>query len=60
MQDFKLRIINLIGAEIYTEKREGFIGEYTKRISLANYGKGIYFLEIETNNGIVNKKLILQ
>ncbi|HIG32767.1 MAG TPA: T9SS type A sorting domain-containing protein, partial [Flavobacteriales bacterium] len=24
------------------------------------YTKGIYFLEITTNNGVVNKKLILQ
>ena len=28
--------------------------------SLATYTKGVYFLEIETNNGVVNKKLILQ
>jgi RNA recognition motif-containing protein len=24
-----------------------------------NYGKGVYFLEIETDNGVVNKKLII-
>jgi len=29
-------------------------------INLNNYVKGIYFLEIETLNGVVNKKLILQ
>ena len=29
-------------------------------VSLDNYGKGIYFLEIETNDGVFNKKLILQ
>ena len=59
-QDLKIRIINVVGAQVYTEDRENFIGEYTKQISLDNYGKGIYFLEIETNTGIVNKKLILQ
>ncbi|MBR76343.1 MAG: hypothetical protein CMD36_00270, partial [Flavobacteriales bacterium] len=32
----------------------------TKQIDLANYTKGVYFLEITTNNGVVNKKLILQ
>ena len=37
-----------------------FIGEYTKQIDLTNNAKGIYFLEITTNNGVVNKKLILQ
>jgi hypothetical protein len=37
-----------------------FIGEYTKQIDLTKNAKGIYFLEIETNNGVINKKLILQ
>ena len=37
-----------------------FVGEYTKAIDLATYTKAIYFLEITTNNGIINKKLILQ
>ena len=27
---------------------------------LETYAKGIYFLEITTNSGVVNKKLILQ
>ena len=46
--------------EVYREDRKAFIGKYTKQISLDNYGKGIYFLEIETSTGIINKKLILQ
>ena len=37
-----------------------FVGEYTKQINLKENAKGIYFLEIETNDGMVNKKLILQ
>jgi hypothetical protein len=45
---------------VYREDRQEFIGEYIKQISLDNYGKGIYFLEIQTLKGIVNKKLILQ
>ena len=35
-------------------------GEYTKQINLQENAKVIYFLEIETNQGIINKKLILQ
>jgi hypothetical protein len=37
-----------------------FIGEYTKQINLKENAKGIYFLEIETNDGVVNKKIMLQ
>ena len=59
-QDLSIRILNLVGAEVYREDRQEFVGEYIKQISLDNYGKGIYFLEIETSTGVVNKKLILQ
>ena len=60
IQDLGIRILNLVGAEVYREDKQQFIGEYTKQINLNKYGKGIYFLEIETNTGIINKKLILQ
>ena len=60
IQDLNIRILSIVGAEVYSQDKKQFVGEYTNQISLNNYGKGIYFLEIETNNGIVNKKLILQ
>jgi len=59
-QGLDVRIINVVGEVIYTENLDKFVGEYTKAIDLATYTKGIYFLEITTNNGVVNKKLILQ
>jgi hypothetical protein len=59
-QNLKVRILNVIGEELINENLEQFIGEYTKQINLTNNAKGIYFLEIETNDGIINKKLILQ
>jgi len=60
VQDLKVRIMNVIGEELVNESLEQFIGEYTKQIDLTKNAKGIYFLEIETNNGVINKKLILQ
>jgi hypothetical protein len=36
------------------------VDKYNKQIDLTNNAKGIYFLEIETNDGVINKKLILQ
>ncbi|MDA9634937.1 T9SS type A sorting domain-containing protein, partial [bacterium] len=59
-QDLTIRILNVVAGEVYREERQEFVGEYIKQISLDNYGKGIYFLEIETSTGVVNKKLILQ
>ena len=59
-QDLRIRILSVVGAEVYRETKEQFIGTYTKQISLEDYGNGIYFLEIETNDGVINKKLIHQ
>tara|TARA_B100000579_G_C22770482_1_gene823694 strand:- start:81 stop:1424 length:1344 start_codon:yes stop_codon:yes gene_type:complete len=60
VQDLEVRVINVVGEVVYTENLDQFVGEYTKSLDLATYTKGVYFLEITTNNGVVNKKLILQ
>ena len=60
IQNLKVRILNILGEELINENLEQFIGEYTTQINLIENAKGIYFLEIETNDGIINKKLILQ
>ena len=60
VQDLRLNVKNILGEEIISEDLIQFIGEYTRQIELTNQSKGIYFLEIETNKGLINKKLILQ
>ena len=60
VQNLKVRILNVVGEEIINDNLQQFVGEYTKQIDLSNNAKGIYFLEIETESGVVNKKLILQ
>ena len=60
VQNLEVRIINVIGEVVYTEDLNKFIGQYTKQVNLDTYTKGVYFLEITTDNGVINKKLILQ
>jgi len=60
IQNLKVRLLNVVGEVIISEDLQQFIGEYTKQINLTNNAKGIYFLEIETEDGVLNKKLILQ
>jgi hypothetical protein len=59
-QELRVRVLNVVGEEIVLEELQEFVGEYTKQINLENDAKGIYFLEIETNDRIINKKLISQ
>ena len=59
-QSIEVRVMNLIGEVIFTENLENFEGEYSHSFNLSEYSKGVYLLELDTDNGIVNKKLILQ
>ena len=52
--------MNVVGEELIVDDLQQFVGEYTKQINLKDNAKGIYVLEIETNEGVINKKLILQ
>ncbi|MDC1063696.1 T9SS type A sorting domain-containing protein, partial [Flavobacteriales bacterium] len=60
VQKLEVRVLNMVGELVYTEELEQFVGEYTKSINMSKYTKGVYFLEITTNNGVVNKKIVLQ
>ncbi|MDC0204477.1 M4 family metallopeptidase [Flavobacteriales bacterium] len=55
-----IRIYNIIGEIVYAEHLEYFSGEYFKEINLSNYSKSFYFLNIETEDQEINRKLILQ
>lgn len=58
-QDITISIINVIGEEIFNDELSWYKGHYRKEIDLTNKAKGIYFLDIETDNGVINKRLIL-
>ena len=60
VQDITVRVMNMLGEEIIKEDMQKYEGEYVKSIDLNRYNKGVYLLEIITNNGTINKKLILQ
>lgn len=59
IQDLRIRILSVRGEVIISEELEQFVGEYTKQITLNENAKGIYFLEIETNDGVINEKILL-
>ena len=56
----EVKIMNLIGEIIFIDNLNKFNGEYKQTINLVFYSKGIYLLQIDTEDGIINKKLILQ
>ena len=50
----------MLGENVFVDNLWNFKEKYEKTIDLSIYTKAIYFLEIETENGVINKKLILQ
>jgi len=59
-QTVNVQVVNLLGEEIYTEELIEFVGQYTKVIDMNTQPKGVYFLEITTSTGGINKKIVLQ
>ncbi len=55
----ELNIVNTLGQTIYTEKSESVSGQYNKVLHLAGYPAGVYYLQINTDKGIVNRKFIV-
>ena len=59
-QTINVKVVNVIGKVMYSESMEEFKGSYEEGIDLTGKAKGVYFLEITTNTGGINKKIVLQ
>ena len=60
IQRLSVRVLNIVGEVIYEESLKEFVGEYTKKINLGDYPKGIYFLEVIDNQSASIKKIIFR
>ena len=60
LQSLEVSISDVMGKIIYKEVRESFVGEYIKTIEINDHSKGLYFLEIKNDMGVINKKIIVQ
>ena len=59
-QNLEIRVLNSIGEIVYLDDKKQHTGKYKQEINLRDYAKGIYFLEIETQQGLINQKIISQ
>ena len=58
--DLKLMIVDAYGKTILIENNDIFIGEFTKQVDLSEYPKGIYMVQIRTNNSFITKRIVVQ
>tara|TARA_B100001540_G_C15341169_1_gene432518 strand:- start:205 stop:582 length:378 start_codon:yes stop_codon:yes gene_type:complete len=60
INDFEINIVDAFGQMVSREDKQQFIGEYTKLVDLSNWPRGIYIVQIKTQDSIVSKRLVLQ
>ena len=58
-QDIEISLKNSLGQEIFNNKIYDFLGQYKKVIDVSYLSKGVYFVQLKTDNEIFNKKIIL-
>jgi len=59
-QGVLIKIVNVLGQEVYTEIAAMTTGISRKQIDMASYPRGIYTLQIITDEGVYNKKVIVE
>ena len=60
IDNFEISVIDAFGKIILKDKKQEFIGEFTSKIDLSQYPKGMYMIQIRTKDSFVSKRLILQ
>ena len=60
VDNFEITIVDAFGKLVSQEDKQDFIGEYTKQVDLSTYPRGIYMLQIRTQDSFVSKRIVLQ
>jgi hypothetical protein len=60
LDNFEVLIVDAFGKVIIQESKKDFIGEFTKQVDLSEYPRGIYLVQIKTENSFVSKRIVLQ
>jgi len=59
-QSFNILLISATGRLVYKEEVGSYQGDFKKSIDLSNLTRGIYFLQLVSDQGILNRKIVLQ
>jgi hypothetical protein len=57
--NYKIEITNSLGQQVYNETINKFVGDYSKKINLVDFGKGVYTISLLNNDNIITKKIVV-
>ena len=60
IDNFEITIVDAFGKLVSQEEKQDFIGEYAKQVNLSDYPRGIYMVQIRTNDSFISKRIVLQ
>ena len=60
VQNVIVSVTDAYGRQIFEEQKAQYIGEYTQRIELEKYGKGVYILQIVTDRKVYHERIVVQ
>jgi len=60
MQSFDIKLMNMTGQVIYTERIENHTGQFDKVIDISGFANGVYILNLNGTKGIVTEKIIIR
>ena len=60
LDNFEISVLDAFGKIVLSEEKQDFIGEYTKKLDLSSYPKGIYIIHLRTQESFVSKRIVLQ
>jgi hypothetical protein len=60
IDNFEITIVDAFGKLVSQEEKQDFIGEYAKQVNLSDYPRGIYMVQIRTNDSFISKRIVIQ
>lgn len=59
-QDISLYLYNIAGQLVFSESNINYTGSFHKQINLNRQGRGVYHLQIVTDNEVINKRVVYE
>lgn len=60
VQDIEVRMMSVMGQLLFSENLEQFSGNYSKAYLLNELARGVYILQIKTEAGVLNERIIVE
>ena len=57
--NYSIKITNQLGQIVYEEKLNNFVGNYSKKINLSSFGKGVYMLRVSNSKNEAVKQILI-